>query len=287
MKFTKMQGCGNDYIYVNCFEENVINPNETAKRVSDVHFGIGSDGMILIGPSEAADFKMSMYNADGSEGKMCGNGIRCVAKYVYDFGLTDKTDITVETLSGIKRLKLNVENGKTVSVTVDMGRAVTEAALIPAVYEGRKVIIDEPVDICGTEYRVTCVSMGNPHCIVYVDNVKDIDIDRIGPMFESHPMFPERVNTEFIEITDRKNIKMRVWERGSGETFACGTGACASVAAGILNDKNDSEVCVHLLGGDLNISCKSDGSIHMTGPAEIICTGEIDIENGECYEKAV
>lgn len=278
MKFTKMHGCGNDYIYVNCFEEDVQNPNETARRVSDVHFGIGSDGMILIRPSETADFKMSMYNADGSEGKMCGNGIRCVAKYVYDFGLTDKDVITVETLSGIKTLKLTVRDGKAVSIKVDMGKAELKPSLIPAVYDGKKnIIADEPINIGGTEYRVTCVSMGNPHCIVYVDSVNDIDIEKIGPVFEKHPMFPEGVNTEFIQIADRKNINMRVWERGSGETLACGTGACASVVAGVLNDKNDRDVCVHLLGGDLSIRYEEDGTVYMTGPAEVICTGDIDV----------
>lgn len=279
MKFTKMQGCGNEYIYVNCFEENVPNPNETAVKVSDVHFGIGSDGMILIGPSDTADFKMSMFNADGSEGKMCGNGIRCVAKYVYDNKLTDKTVITVETLSGIKTLNLTVENDKVVSVKVDMGRAIMEPELIPVITGDKKdVMINEAVTIGDKEYRVTCVSMGNPHCIVFVDSVKDIDIEKIGPMFENHPMFPEKVNTEFIQVADRKNVNMRVWERGSGETLACGTGACASVVAGVLNGKTDREVKVHLLGGDLDIEyMENDGTVFMTGPAVTICTGEIDI----------
>ncbi|MFQ9933795.1 MAG: diaminopimelate epimerase [Lachnospiraceae bacterium] len=279
MKFTKMQGCGNDYIYVNCFEEKVPNPSETAIKVSDVHFGIGSDGMILISPSESADFKMSMYNADGSEGKMCGNGIRCVAKYVYDNGLTDKTTITVETLSGIKTLDLTIEDGRAVSVKVDMGKAQTKPELIPVIMPGDKSIVkNEPVVIDGKEYRITCVSMGNPHCIVFVDSVKDIDIEKIGPMFENNPIFPDRINTEFIQVTDRKNINMRVWERGSGETFACGTGACASVVAGVLNGKTDNEVCVHLLGGDLDIKyMEEDGTVFMTGPAVTVCKGEIDI----------
>ena len=279
MKFTKMQGCGNDYIYVNCFEEKVPNPSETAIKVSDVHFGIGSDGMILISPSESADFKMSMYNADGSEGKMCGNGIRCVAKYVYDNGLTDKTTNTVETLSGIKTLDLTIEDGRAVSVKVDMGKAQTKPELIPVIMPGDKSIVkNEPVVIDGKEYRITCVSMGNPHCIVFVDSVKDIDIEKIGPMFENNPIFPDRINTEFIQVTDRKNINMRVWERGSGETFACGTGACASVVAGVLNGKTDNEVCVHLLGGDLDIKyMEEDGTVFMTGPAVTVCKGEIDI----------
>ena len=276
MKFTKMQGCGNDYIYVNCFEENIPNPNETAVKVSDVHFGIGSDGMILIRPSDVADFKMSMYNADGSEGKMCGNGIRCVAKYVYDFKLTDKKVITVETLSGIKTLELDVKDDKVESVKVNMGKAVTEAKLIPVVSD-KDIVVNESVEIGGKEYRITCVSMGNPHCIVFVDSVKDIDIEKIGPMFENHPMFPERVNTEFIQVTDRQNVNMRVWERGSGETFACGTGACASVVAGVLNGLTDRDVCVHLLGGDLNIQYEEDETVYMTGPAKVICTGDIEI----------
>lgn len=276
MKFTKMQGCGNDYIYVNCLEEEVKNPSETAIKVSDVHFGIGSDGMILIRPSEVADFKMSMFNADGSEGKMCGNGIRCVAKYVYDYKLTDKTVITVETLSGIKTLELTVKDEKVESVKVNMGKAITASKAVPVVSD-KETVINESVKIGGEDYRITCVSMGNPHCIVFVDSVKDIDIENIGPMFEKNNMFPEQVNTEFIQIIDRKNVSMRVWERGSGETFACGTGACASVVAGVLNNLTDREVCVHLLGGDLNIKYAEDGTVYMTGPAKVICTGEIEI----------
>lgn len=274
MKFTKMHGCGNDYIYVNCFIENVEDPGKTAIEVSDRHFGIGSDGMILIKPSKVADFKMSMFNADGSQGKMCGNGIRCVAKYVYDNGMTNKEEITIETLSGIKTLKLSVVDGKVNKVTVNMGAAELLSQNIPVNYNKEK-IIDEPVEIDGTKYRITCVSMGNPHCIVFVNNVKDMDIEKIGPMFEKHPMFPEGVNTEFIQIVDENNINMRVWERGSGETFACGTGACASVVAGVLNNKTKSKVCVHLLGGDLDITyVEETGEVFMEGPAETICTGE-------------
>ena len=219
MKFTKMQGCGNDYIYVNCFEENVKNPSETAIKVSDRHFGVGSDGLILICPSETADFKMRMFNADGSEGKMCGNGIRCVAKYVYDFGLTQKKRITVETLSGIKTLQLNVREGKVETVQVDMGQPILTPYEIPVKFEGEKMV-DQPVMVNGTEYHITCVSMGNPHAITFVEDVKTLDLEKIGPYFEKHEIFPDRVNTEFIHIIDRKTIDMRVWERGSGETLA-------------------------------------------------------------------
>lgn len=275
MKFTKMQGCGNDYIYVNCFQETIENPKDTAIKVSDVHFGIGSDGLILIRPSEVADFRMSMYNADGSEGKMCGNGIRCVAKYVYDFGLTEKTTITIETLSGIKTLKLSVKDGKVQSVRVDMGKAILESRNIPAIYEGKDIIVNEPVNIDGNEYKITCVSMGNPHCITFVEDVKAIDIERKGPKFENHEMFPDRVNTEFIHVIDRTHIDMRVWERGSGETLACGTGACAAVVACVLNGLTDRKVTVHLLGGDLDIEYIEDGTVYMTGPATVVCTGEI------------
>lgn len=277
MKFTKMHGCGNDYIYVNCFEEKVENPNDTAIKVSDVHFGIGSDGLILIRPSDVADFRMSMYNADGSEGKMCGNGIRCVAKYVYDFGLTQKTTITIETLSGIKTLNLYVKDGKVQSVKVDMGKAILKKEDIPVIYEGKDTIVNEPVEIDGREYKITCVSMGNPHCITFVDDVKAIDIEQTGPKFESHKMFPDRVNTEFIHVVDRTHIDMRVWERGSGETFACGTGACASVVACVLNGLTERKVTVHLLGGDLDIEYMEDGTVYMTGPATVVCTGEMNL----------
>ena len=283
MKFTKMHGCGNDYIYVNCFEETVADPGSTAIKVSDRHFGIGSDGLICICPSEKADFRMAMYNADGSEGKMCGNGIRCVAKYVYDNKMTDKDVITVETLSGIKTLRLHTENGLVKTVTVDMGAPELAPDKIPVSIPGCKdpVIRDYPIQIPGADpetYRVTCVSMGNPHGILYVDDVRQIDIEKIGPLFENHPWFPERINTEFIQVDDRKNIHMRVWERGSGETLACGTGACASVVACVINGLTDPEVTVHLLGGDLDICYDRDqNTVRMTGPAATVCTGEIEL----------
>lgn len=275
MKFTKMHGCGNDYVYVNCFEEKVENPEELSKKVSDRHFGIGSDGLILILPSDVADFRMAMYNADGSEGNMCGNGIRCVGKYVYDYGLTDKTSISVETKSGIKYLELFVEEGKVATVKVDMGTPVVIAKEVPVIFDKEKMI-GEKVEIAGKEYEMTCVSMGNPHAVVWVEDTNNLDLEKIGPVFEKHEMFPERVNTEFIQIIDRHEVNMRVWERGSGETWACGTGACATAVACILNDKTEDEVLVHLLGGDLKIQYdKEKNCVFMTGPATTVFEGEI------------
>lgn len=277
MEFVKMEGCGNDYVYVNGFNTKIDNPNELSKIVSDRHFGIGSDGLIVINPSEVADFKMSMYNADGSEGKMCGNGIRCVAKYVYDYKMIDKEVITVETLAGIKTLKLNVENGKVKTVRVNMGSPIINAKDVPVIFDKEKVI-NEPVVIDGKEYGITCVSMGNPHAITFVDDTDSLKIEKIGPGFEKNEIFPDRVNTEFIQIIDRKTIKMRVWERGSGETLACGTGACASVVACVLNNLTDNKVTVKLLGGDLEIKYDTDeNTVYMTGPARIAFTGNIDI----------
>ena len=277
MEFVKMEGCGNDYVYVNGFNTKIDNPNELSKIVSDRHFGIGSDGLIVINPSEVADFKMSMYNADGSEGKMCGNGIRCVAKYVYDYKMIDKEVITVETLAGIKTLKLNVENGKVKTVRVNMGSPIINAKDVPVISDKEKVI-NEPVVIDGKEYGITCVSMGNPHAITFVDDTDSLKIEKIGPGFEKNEIFSDRVNTEFIQIIDRKTIKMRVWERGSGETLACGTGACASVVACVLNNLTDNKVTVKLLGGDLEIKYDTDeNTVYMTGPARIAFTGNIDI----------
>jgi diaminopimelate epimerase len=277
MKFTKMQGCGNDYVYVDCTKTLIDNIRETAIKVSDRHFGIGSDGLILIRPSDKADFMMDMYNNDGSSGKMCGNGIRCVAKYVYDYGLTDKTSLKIETLSGIKDLKITVEDGKVTSVTVDMGTPVTQADAVPVITD-KDELINEPVEIDGKVYNITCISMGNPHAVVFAEDIDKLKLEHIGPMFENHPMFPERVNTEFIQVMDRKHIKMRVWERGSGETLACGTGACASVVACILNGLTDNEVCVTLRGGDLIIRYdEKDNRVYMTGPAVTVFEGEIQI----------
>ena len=277
MKFTKMQGIGNDYVYVNCFQETVKDPAKTARIVSDRHFGVGSDGLILIKPSQKADFEMDMYNADGSRGAMCGNGIRCVAKYVYDYGLTDQTRITVDTASGVKTLELQVENGKAVRVKVDMGAPILEPERIPVKSEKERVV-NEPVSVGGAEYRMTCVSMGNPHCVVPVEDVDGLEIEKIGPLFENHPMFPDRVNTEFIRVLDRNTVQMRVWERGAGETWACGTGACAVAVACALNGWTEEKVLVKLRGGDLEIFWDRDkNTVFMTGPAAVVFEGEIDL----------
>ena len=275
MKFTKMHGCGNDYIYINGFEEKVDNPGKMSEMVSNVRFGIGSDGMVIIHPSEVADFRMAMYNADGSEGAMCGNAIRCIGKYVYDNGMTDKTVVTVETKSGIKILNLNVKDGKVETVRVDMGAPIIKPELIPVRFDGESMI-NQPLVVSGKEYKVTCISMGNPHCVTFVDDTKSLDLEHIGPDFEHHEAFPDRVNTEFVQIIDRNTVNMRVWERGSGETWACGTGACACVMACILNGYTDDKVLVHLVGGDLLIECdRENNTIFMTGPAVTVCYGEI------------
>lgn len=277
MKFTKMEGLGNDYIYVNCFQETVEHPEEIAVRYSDRHFGIGSDGLILICPSDIADFRMVMYNADGSQAEMCGNGIRCVGKYVYDYGLTRKTDISVETLAGIKYLNLLVTDGTVEQVTVDMGAPILDAEQIPVTFSKTQVI-NEPILVNQTEYHMTCVSMGNPHAVVFVDGVKDIPLEKLGPLFENHQLFPKRINTEFVEIINDSEVNMRVWERGAGETLACGTGACASTIACILNQKTKDEIVLHLLGGDLKV--KWDGAVnkvYMTGPAKVVFDGEIKL----------
>lgn len=277
MKFTKMQGLGNDYVYVNCFKETIENPPEMAKKVSNRNFGIGSDGLIMINPSDVADFEMEMYNADGSRSEMCGNGIRCVGKYVYDYGLTEKEHISVETLAGIKYLDLTVEDEKVKLVKVDMGSPELVPENIPIVADGNRVI-DEPINVNGTEYRMTGVSMGNPHAVVYVEDVKGLDIETIGPAFENHERFPNRVNTEFVKVLDRNTVEMRVWERGSGETMACGTGACAVAVACILNGFTEDKVTVKLLGGDLQIEWdKEADKIYMTGPAEVSFDGEINL----------
>lgn len=273
MEFTKMQGLGNDYVYVNCFKEKIENPSEVAVKVSDRHFGIGSDGLILIKASEVADFEMEMYNADGSRGEMCGNGIRCVAKYVYDYGLTDKTSISVETLGGIKYLDLTVEHGKVTLVKVDMGTPILKPELIPIVAKG-ETVIDEPIMVGGKEYHMTGVSMGNPHDVVFMDDIKNLEIEKIGPLFENHERFPNRINTEFVNVIDRHTAQMRVWERGSGETLACGTGACAVAVACILNGLTENTVTVKLLGGDLQIEWdREKNTVYMTGPAEVSFDG--------------
>ena len=277
MKFTKMQGIGNDYVYVNCFREQVENPSQVAIKVSDRHFGIGSDGLILIKPSDVADFEMEMYNADGSQGAMCGNGIRCVAKYVYDYHLTDKTSISVNTKSGIKYLDLTVEDGKVKEVKVNMGAPILNTAEIPMIY-GKEQVIAQPLNINQNLYEVTAVSMGNPHVIVYMEDVKNLKIEEVGPYFEKSSVFPESVNTEFVRVIDRNTVEMRVWERGSGETLACGTGACAVAVACILNGYTEDQVTVKLLGGDLKIFWDREADlVYMTGPAEVVFDGEIQI----------
>lgn len=275
MKFTKMQGIGNDYVYVNCLQETIENPSELAKKISDRHYGVGSDGLIMINPSDKADFEMEMYNADGSRGEMCGNGIRCVAKYVYDYGLTDKTSISVETLAGIKYLDLTVEDGKVVLVKVDMGKPMLRPEEVPVVSE-KEEVIDEPITVDGQEYRMTCVSMGNPHAVVFIDqDVKEFPLETVGVKFENHERFPKRVNTEFVNVLDRYTAQMRVWERGSGETLACGTGACAVAVACALNGLTEDEVTVKLLGGDLQIKWdREKNTVYMTGPAEVVFDGE-------------
>lgn len=274
MKFTKMHGIGNDYVYVNCLQETVADPNETAKKVSDRHFGIGSDGLILIKPSDKADFEMDMYNADGSQGAMCGNGIRCVAKYVYDYGLTDKTTISIDTKSGTKYVDLTVEGGKVKLVKVNMGTPVIKASDIPILADVEEVI-DVPIEVEGQIYRMTGVSMGNPHAVVYIKDVQGLDIEKTGPLFEHHSCFPDRVNTEFCRVIDESTVEMRVWERGSGETLACGTGACAVAVASILNGYTKEEVTVKLLGGDLKIFWDRDANqVYMTGPATTVFDGE-------------
>lgn len=275
MKFTKMHGCGNDYVYVNLFEEKVDNAPELSIKVSDRHFGIGSDGLITIGPSDVADFRMRIYNADGSEAEMCGNGIRCVAKYVYDHKLTDKREISVESGAGIKYLQLNVEDGKVETVRVDMGEPILTPAQIPVEADG-DAVIDQSIEVCGKEWKMTCVSMGNPHAVVFVDDVKNFPLEEVGPHFENHPRFPKRTNTEFVEVLSRTEANMRVWERGSAETWACGTGTCATVMACILNNKTDNKVLVHLRGGDLTIEYdKATNHVFMTGPATEVFNGEI------------
>ncbi|MDE6314660.1 MAG: diaminopimelate epimerase [Lachnospiraceae bacterium] len=278
MKFTKMHGLGNDYIYVNGFEEKVKNKSKAAKLVSDRHFGIGSDGLIFINPSRVADFEMEMYNSDGSRAEMCGNGIRCVAKYVYDFGLTEKTEISIETLGGIKYLNLNVSQGRVKEVTVDMGEPELVPANIPVISKLERVV-SEDISVDGKVYQITAVSMGNPHAVVFYDGIDKMEIEKLGPKFENHNQFPNRINTEFVEVLDREHVSMRVWERGAGETLACGTGACAVTVACILNGLTESEVRVTLLGGDLLIQWnKENNRVYMTGPAETVFTGEIDLE---------
>ena len=278
IKFTKMHGIGNDYIYIDCFKQDIPDPEYLARVMSPRRTSVGSDGVILICPSEIADAKMRMFNLDGSEGKMCGNGIRCVGKYIYDTGIAHKETLTVETLSGIKTLKVTEEDGKAVSLTVDMGEPILVPRDIPVLFDGERMI-NEPLEVDGREYRITAVSMGNPHAVVFCDNVKELDLEKIGPKFEFNPIFPEQVNTEFIRVIDNKTLEMRVWERGSGETFACGTGACAAAVAAALNGycKKGEEITVHLKCGDLNITYADHSHIYMRGAAEKVYDGVYEL----------
>ena len=280
MKFTKMHGCGNDYIYVDGAREIIPaeRKSEVVKFLSDRHFGIGGDGVIFINPSDVADFEMEMYNMDGSRSEMCGNGIRCVGKYVYDHGLTRKTSLSIVSCGKIKYLELTVEDGKVAKVRVNMGSPVLEAAEIPVV-SSQSPVVDTPIAVDGREYRMTCVSMGNPHAIVYVDEmIDDETMAKIGPLFEHHERFPRRVNTEFVKVLDRERVQMRVWERGTGETLACGTGACAVTVASILNGLTEDDITVELLGGNLEIFWdREENVVYMTGPATTVFEGEIEI----------
>lgn len=278
IKFTKMHGTGNDYVYVNLFDETLENPSEAAVKVSDRHFGIGSDGLICIAPSDVADCRMIMYNADGSEGAMCGNGIRCVAKYVYDHGIVPKEELTVETKSGIKKLNLTVENGTATYAKVNMGQALLKPEQIPVNAEGEDFVA-RTIHVDGREYTVTCVSMGNPHCVVFTEGIEELELEKLGPFFENHELFPDRINTEFVEVVDRRTLKMRVWERGSGETISCGTGTCASTVAAVLNGhcERGEEIEVRIRGGVLYDTYLENGEVLMKGPATEVFQGEIEI----------
>ena len=277
LRFTKMQGCGNDYIYFDTFEQTVKDPSPLSVRLSDRRFGIGGDGVILIGPSSVADGKMRMFNADGSEGKMCGNGVRCVGKYLHDSGRAKKPVVTVETKSGIKTLELTVENGICTAAKVDMGPPELDPAKIPCTLDGESVI-NRAVEIAGGTHNITCVSMGNPHCVLFLPEIAELDLEKIGPNFEHSPLFPERVNTEFVKVTDPTHLVMRVWERGSGETLACGTGACAVAVAAVENgiSPRNEDIFVRLLGGTLKIRYTEE-TVFMTGPADKVFEGEIEV----------
>ena len=278
MKFTKMQGCGNDYVYVNGFTEEIKDKPAFVRAVSDRHFGVGGDGAIFINPSDVADFEMEMYNADGSRSEMCGNGIRCVAKFVYDKGMTNKEHISIVSAGQIKYLDLDVKDGKVANVKVNMGAPILRAKDVPVI-STMEESVDEPIVVQGKEYRMTCVSMGNPHAIVFMDDVANLEIEKIGPYFENHAVFPNRTNTEFVEIVNRNRVNMRVWERGTGETLACGTGCCATVVACVLNGLTDTTVTVKVLGGEILIEWDREANlVYMTGPATTVFEGEFPWE---------
>ena len=277
--FTKLHGCGNDYLFVDCTNGSTLPGSPAvpaiARYVSDRHTGVGSDGVILICADPAADFRMEMYNADGSRGQMCGNGIRSLAKYVFDHGLTTSRTLLVATDCGTKKLDLEVKDGRVARVRVEMGKAILDGRKIPVDADG--VVIDQPFENAGRTWRITCVSMGNPHCVTFDEDPDTIDIERIGPKFDFHPFFPERVNTEFVRVDSPTELTMRVWERGSGETFACGTGACAVLVAGVLTGRTERRAVVHLRGGDLEIEYHDDGEVIMTGPSVEVFSATIEI----------
>ncbi len=276
LRFTKMHGIGNDYVYVDCFAQTVAAPAQLSRRVSPRRTGIGADGVILICPSSVADVRMEMYNADGSRGEMCGNGIRCVGKYVYEHGLARRDTLRVETDAGVKTLHLQTRGERVSAVTVDMGEPVLDGPRIPVAAEGQ--VVNVPLEIAGETYCITCVSMGNPHCVVFVPRVDAVALAEVGPRFEHHPFFPNRVNTEFVEVLTRRELRMRVWERGSGETAACGTGACAVLVAAVLTDRAERRATVRLVGGDLELEWSAgDDHVLMTGPAEEVFSGEIEV----------
>lgn len=276
LNFTKMQGIGNDYVYINCLENYIDNPGKLAEKLSDRRFGIGGDGIILIDKSDTCDFKMRIFNIDGSEAEMCGNGIRCVGKYVYDKGLTKKETITIETLGGAKVLKLNIVNNKVATVRVDMGVPEFNPAKIPVITE-QDSIINMPLKVGDVTYYITCISTGNPHCVIFVDDVDNLEIEKIGPRIENHIIFSNRANVEFVKVLDKNNLKMRVWERGSNETLACGTGACAVLAAAVANGYSNKKANIKLLGGELDICWEDDNHIYMTGPCELVFEGTIEV----------
>lgn len=280
MKFIKMHGCGNDYVYIDCLKEKVENESLTAVVLSDRHFGVGADGLILIKKGVSADFEMVMYNADGSRAEMCGNAIRCVARYVYDSGYVNKPEFTIESMGKVKYISLILNGDEVEGVKVDMGAPILKPSDIPVKSDSQRVI-SEKITVGGRDFNMTCVSMGNPHAVMFIDeSPRDFELEKFGPMFENNEIFPNRVNAEFAKVIDRNNIEMRVWERGTGETLACGTGTCATVTAAILNGYTDNDVTVHLLGGKLKISWNGDenGSVFMTGPAQYVFSGEADIE---------
>ncbi|MGN0384501.1 MAG: diaminopimelate epimerase [Lachnospiraceae bacterium] len=279
MNFTKMQGCGNDYVYIDGLRNPIPAEKkpEIVRKLSDRHFGIGGDGVIFINPAGEADFEMEMYNADGTRSEMCGNGIRCVSKFVYDKGLTDKKQVSIVSAGKVKYLDLTVKNGKVVMVKVNMGAPELIAKEVPVISE-KEQVIDEPITVCGKEYHMTCVSMGNPHAVVFMDDVANLDIEKIGPYFENHERFPNRVNTEFVKVIDRTHAEMRVWERGTGETLACGTGTCATVVACVLNGLTEDRVNVKLLGGELEIYWdRKENLVYMTGPAATVFEGQAEV----------